>query len=549
MNVSEDTDYLEARAAALHTLRSARRKNRIKHVDLFEAFYKAYVSAILGGIALYAIAGWLGDDPVSQHGLQTLRDDGAGYLGVFVALLVAVGLRSASRGGPLAFEIADIRHVMLAPVDRRDSLRSAAWRSMRHTLFVGATVGAAAGVIATRRLDEPVLWIGCGVLFGFLAAAVAYGVAMVASGFRLKSWLCDVIALLCLGWAGADAITGLITSPFSCIGDVALWPVEFQAFGLAGVSIALAAVVAGVFTVEGMSLEAAERRSKLVGQLRFAATMQDVRTVMLLQRQLAQQHLRVRPWVRLPRAKVRSAAGNLVFMRRSTNSLLRWPLVRIVRLFALIGVAAASVVGVWAGTSPLVVVAGVALWIAAIDLLEPLAQDTDHPDRLASAPVVEGIAHMRHLIVPGLVLGILTFGASIPLLIAAPSEMAGVFMPQIFPIVVLALGGAALVVSRPPYVGGGANALMPEIAGVGMFLRMVVPPLLPVIGLLPIAIARAEWFETHNAAQANDAIGFVSAMSLAFATWSILWIRYQQAMRDAFANAGAQAASKKEEQK
>ena len=35
-----------------------------------------------------------------------------------------------------------------------------------------------------------------------------------------------------------------------------------------------------------MSPEAAERRSSLVGQIRFAATLQDVRTVIVLRRQL-----------------------------------------------------------------------------------------------------------------------------------------------------------------------------------------------------------------------------------------------------------------------
>ena len=44
---------------------------------------------------------------------------------------VAVGLRSGSRGGPLALERAEVRHVLLAPVDRTTALRAPAIRQLR----------------------------------------------------------------------------------------------------------------------------------------------------------------------------------------------------------------------------------------------------------------------------------------------------------------------------------------------------------------------------------------------------------------------------------
>ena len=52
----------------------------------------------------------------------------------------------------------------------------------------------------------------------------------------------------------------------------------------AAVGLAAVAVVAGLQLIGGVSIERLERRSRLVGQVRFAATLQDVRTVLVLRR-------------------------------------------------------------------------------------------------------------------------------------------------------------------------------------------------------------------------------------------------------------------------
>ena len=57
------------------------------------------------------------------------------------AFAVALGLRSGSRGGPLALERADVRHVLLAPVDRTTALRAPAIRQLRFLGFVGIVAG------------------------------------------------------------------------------------------------------------------------------------------------------------------------------------------------------------------------------------------------------------------------------------------------------------------------------------------------------------------------------------------------------------------------
>src|SRR4051794_18679512 len=113
----------------------------------------------------------------------------------------------------------------------------------------------------------------------------------------------------------------------------------------------------------------ATRRASLAGQLRFAATLQDIRTVIVLRRQLAQERPRTRPWIRL---KARQRARWPVW-RRAWHGILRWPLARVVRLTILSAVAGACLVAAWRGTTPLIVLAGLALFVASLDAVEPLS--------------------------------------------------------------------------------------------------------------------------------------------------------------------------------
>ena len=107
-------------------------------------------------------------------------------LGVVVAVAILIGLRSGARGGPLAIEPADARHVLLAPIDRALALRGPALRQLRFAAFVAVVVGAIGGQLAVRRLgDEPLLWVGCGALFALVTLGLAQGAALVAGGRRL----------------------------------------------------------------------------------------------------------------------------------------------------------------------------------------------------------------------------------------------------------------------------------------------------------------------------------------------------------------------------
>ena len=531
---------------AVANLRSARRKNRIQRLDAFDAFYKAYVTALFGAAGVYAAAGAFGDALLTSSEQHAVRVDGPGWIGLLVAFAVAIGLRSGGRGGPLAFERADVRHVLLAPVDRRLSIRRPALRQLRYTVFLGATVGAAAGVVAMRRMpDRPAEWLATGALFGVGLTLIAFGSAMVAGGYRIRPWMADVLALVAFGWSAVDIAFSKATSPMTFLGQVLVWPMSFRLTAFIGLSIALLMSVWGAGVVNRSSIEAAERRSRLVGQLRFAATLQDVRTVMVLQRQLAQEHLRQRPWIRLrPRRSIGVKAGRVqrrVFIRRALQGMLRWPFMRLVRLFVFAGVAAASVAGVWAGTGPLILVAGLAMWLAALDLCEPLAQEVDHPDRSKSMASSRGVVLVNQLYVPFVALVLLGVLASVPILVFGNDRIVAAFWPLYILVAGCALGGASMTINaQPPAAASMVDT--PETASLKFVWRVLVPPAIAVAGFLPLIPAHNSWMHHRDLQLMVQDSNLAVAVGIGLMVVSLTSLRYADDFRAAMAGATGKSA-------
>ncbi len=245
-----------------------------------------------------------------------------------------------------------------------------------------------------------------------------------------------------------------------------------------------------------MSLEAAEHRGRMAAQLRFALSLQDLRAVILLRRRLAAEEPRARPWVRL-----RARRGGLLkrwrhgpgaaMRRRGLHSLLRWPATRILRVVALGIVAGFAAGGAWNGTTPLVMVAGVALFVAALDALEPLAQEWDHPTRRDSFPIMPGRIATSSLLVPTLALAAVTT-IGVVLAIAVLDVPAGPMIIAIIPATAAAVaGGTASLVLEPV----SAAELMsrypvPEAAGPVLVARLGFAPGLAISGWLALLAGR-----------------------------------------------------------
>ncbi len=317
---------------ALVEWRRIRRQKRVADVHWIDALYQAYLTALIGGIVVLAISGQVGDGQLSPSEVARLLQNAHAWLGGLAALAIAFGLRSGSRGGPVALERADVRHVLLSPVDRTSAMRAPVLRQLRFMVFVGIVVGGIAGNLAAQRMPgETAAWIGTGALVGLTLVGLAIGTALVANGLHVPRWAATLLAVVLVVLAVLHGAAVVSLSPTEVFGRLMLWPQHFDALGF--IPVVVAAVLVGVgFTLVGnVRLEDAERRSTLVGQLRFAATLQDLRTVIVLRRQLAMELPRVRPWIRV-RVK---GTGHLPVFVRGLRGVLRWPAARMARMVLL----------------------------------------------------------------------------------------------------------------------------------------------------------------------------------------------------------------------
>ena len=249
------------------------------------------------------------------------------------------------------------------------------------SLFVGSIVGAIGGVLAAHRFpDRARRGPPCGALFG-----------LTHRGTRLRRCADRVERDSCRRGSARWSAVGLVAWPRRR----RRWPPAARPAPCSAASRCgrcsstrsvdpdrrrrRAASRSGCTLVGDVSVEAAERRSTLVGQLRFAATLQDIRTVIVLRRQLAMELPRLQPWIRAPGAGARTGsrsgraacAGSSVGRRRGwRGSSCSGPSPGFAARGRVVGHARRS------SSSP-----GLALFIAALDAVEPLAQEIDHPSR------------------------------------------------------------------------------------------------------------------------------------------------------------------------
>lgn len=482
----------------LEELRRVRRRRRVADIHWVDALYRVYVAALMGTIAVALATGAVGDTALTDAQVDDVTRHGPAVIGLLAALAVGVGLRSGSRGGPLAVEPGDVRYVLLAPLDRAVALRGPALRQLRTGLFVALLAGAAIGRLADPRFPEPApAWIASGAVAGAVLAVLSLGAAMVASGRRIRRSAANLVAGVLVAWSALDVAgaeiggTPVPASPGRAIGWLALAPLDLHVAAAGAVLAAVLVAVLGVRGVAGISIEAAERRTALVGQLRFAATLQDVRTVLVLRRQLAADQPRDRPWIRWKRQPNR-----LPSWRRSWNGLLRFPATRVIRITLMAIAAGMALRGAWAGTAPLVAVAGLAAWVAGLDVVEPLAQEVDHPSRRTLYREPEGDVYVRLVgasAVVTVVLGLITAAVA-----AAPGDGQVPLVAALVAGVATALTGMAgaviNVISGAPSQSGSASQLTmiaPEVAGTKTVVRTALPLVVAAVGALPLLIVEA----------------------------------------------------------
>lgn len=505
-------------------LRRARRRQRVAAIHWVDAMYQVYITGVVAIIALLTLSSVIGDEKVEPGTVADVIRHGPAVLGALAAIAIFTGLRSGSRGGPIALEAPDVRHVLLAPIDRGVALQGPALRQLRFLTFVGLAVGAGVGQLALRRLPgNGLAWMAWSALFGAVVLWIYFGSALMASGLRVPRWLATVVGGLLVVWSVLDvleSVDGLPAAPTTTIGQLPLWPLETNLWGLVGPVLALLLVGVGLAVASGVSLEAAERRTNLVGQLRFAVTLQDLRTVLVLRRQLAQERPKSRPWI----PALRKGPVRFPVFRRGVRSVMRWPLSRILRVVALAVVAGFALRGVWTGTTPLLAVAGIALWIAALDAAEPLGQEVDHPGRTDGFPIERSRLHLAHLPLIGIV-SVLTglIAAAVAAVPVGDSVPVGVAVVTAVAAGLLAGAGAVVsVIQGAPDAVDVLSMSAPEIAGSRTVVRTAWPPVLAIVGTLPMLAGRAAEQGVSDpppAAAAGQALGGILVLVVLFVGW------------------------------
>ncbi len=476
------------RFTALRELRRARKANRLQGLPWGETLYRVYLIVIGVGGVVWWLATVLGERQVSAVTVSDVRRVGPSVVGAILAVLVGNALRSGARGAALTIEPADVAHVLQAPLARARVLRRPAVHTLRRGVSSGFVLGAAVGPLTAPFLPGgPGRWTmltgALGAVFGLALSALA----LVASGRRLHPRVALVVSIALLGWSVADIARGSITSPLSFAGSAFLRPLpdapDAAPVSTVGVIVAAFVLLAlAVVGLGGVGVEAAERRARLISQLRFAVSTQDLRGVVLLRRQLASERARRRPWFRV---RGQDGPGRAVVVR-SLRSLARWPIARIARVVVLALAAGALLRLAYEGALPLVLLSALCFFVIGLDLVEPLAQDADRPDLLKSLPRHRGRMANRQLIVPSAVAALIGFVSG------AAAIFTGVFTgstvgPNVETALALvftsvcgavlgAFGGAVNVAQGPPSLSTMLST--PEFA----FLRTALPVILTVIG-------------------------------------------------------------------
>ncbi|MEA3018598.1 MAG: hypothetical protein QOI47_122 [Actinomycetota bacterium] len=502
---------------ALDDLNQARRARRTEDIDWFEQLYRAYVTVILTGLGVIYATTIIGDARVSRHTLARVAEHGPAVIGLACLAALFAGARSGARGGPMALEAPFVQHVLLSPIDRDRALRLPARRLLRQAVLLGATVGALAGLVAGQRLPVRMIGLMAGAAgAGAATAAGTIGVAMLFSGRRLSMWLADLAVVPLAGLAAADVARQTSWSPTTWLGRLALAGVRAEtAPSAAAVVMAAALALGGLAVVGRTSIEASLRRAGLVSGIKFAVNSQDVRTFVLLQRRLAQDHARATPWVRIRRG------SNHPAWRRGWQGLLRLPARRLARMGVLAAVSIAACAGVWRGTTVLIVVAGLALHAVALDAVEPVAQELDRPTRWGSFPHLPGRLLLLLLTAPVALLAIVAIALVGGVAAVSSGEIAGVVAIVALSACISSIVGGAATIATPAFQPSAVTALTPpEAAGMTLVFRMLWPVVVTTLGFTPLLVARAAAQRGDPpAAAALGVIGFLAIPVVAAATW------------------------------
>ncbi len=531
---------------ALRDLRRTRQRRRLGDTEWFDVAYRVYLFALVGMIAVVlasdATRGVIGDDVTTGD----LIERGPSVLGIVVVAAGALGVRSGANGGPVSIEVADVTHLLLAPVGRRRVMLRPVAQRIRSSMFaVALPCGVLGQFVAREVAGSRAAWAAAGATFGALVGAVFAASAVLSHTLRLPRWGATVVGATALGWQSVaawatwtDADTALRIGPANGAGSLALWGIRQRSADAVAVAVVAAAIGAALLLGGRFRIEPLVRRGRLVSQLRFAATVQDLRTVVLLRRQLRAETLRSTPWGGRPSTPVRGRATRpaasatsvrTMLWRRGLRSLRRLPAARVGRIAGLAG--AAGICGSLAANSSLLFLIGllVSLFLLGMESIEPLSQEIDRPDLTDSLPIDRGHLFAHHLVAPAALLAAAGVVAAAAATALHPSQAAAAFAIALPTMWAGALGPAiGAVLDAPPPLAVADTTLLgaprdvdvsfvpPEFAGFSTAFSTFMPLIISALGLLPVVAMRAD-------PTAASALRVATGLALVFA-FAIVWI-------------------------
>ncbi|WP_420451833.1 hypothetical protein [Ilumatobacter sp.] len=587
--VSDATSDATSDAATLAELRRTRRERRLGDTEWFDVLYRVYLFALVGSVAVVyasdAIAGVLDDE------LATADVVGRGptIAGVVAAVALATGLRSGADGGPISIEAADIDHLLLSPLDRRRVMARPLVQRMRSISFaLGLAIAVVAQFVAREIAGSRAAWAASGALFGAVLGAMFVGSAVVAHALRLPRAAATASGGVVVAWQAAVAwrtwtgdargIEG--AGPTDLVGSVLFWGIRQRALDVVALGAIVAVVGVALALAGRLRLEPLERRGQLVSQLRFAATVQDIRTVVALRRQLSAESVRRRPWFGIgladgarraggaspphrtrsadarPRAVRRtrtstSAVAPAVVWRRGATSIARLPLGRLVRIGAIAAIGGAAASLAVSESALLAVVVVGAAFLVGLEAAEPLAQEVDRPDLAEALPIDRGWLFAHHLVAPAALVALAGLVGAVAAAAVHPSHAAGAFALAIPVAWTGAIGSVVTTVRDAPEPlavsstnlmgaerGAETSLAPPEFAGMSNAVTGAVPIVLSATAALPVLTMR---LDASSSTIVRSWIG--AALALAMLVW---WIvrrdRWAVSVRRFFAAGRAEAA-------
>ena len=567
------SEHVETDTAVLRDLRRVRRERRLGDTEWFDVLYRVYLFALVGTIAVVfasdSVAGLL-DEPIAT---DLILGRGPSIAGVVAVLAFGIGLRNGAEGGPISVESADVRHVLLAPISRTRVLMRPIAQRLRAVAFGLALGLAVLGQLVAREIEgSRAAWAASGALFGALIAAYYVGAAVVAHALRMPRWLATVVSTIVVGWQfltawriwNAEATGWERIGPGNLAGSTLFWGIRERAVDLVAIGAAVVLIGSALALGGRLRLQPLERRGQLVSQLRFAATVQDIRTVVLLRRQLSAESVRSTPWfgrrrpnrargaepLQRPATRPTRSPGPVVrrlptyVWQRGVAGIRRLPLSRLLRMSALaaIGGIAASLT-VTSSWLFLILVVG-ASFLLGLEALEPLAQEVDRPDLTDGFPEPRGWLYAHHLLAPAALLATVAMIGAIAATLVERDHAAAAFALAVPIAWAGAIGGVVTTVRDAPDPPALANTTltgaqrdvenpfsMPEFAGFSNVGTGALPIVLSAIAAGPVAAMRVQ----PDAATVGRSVVGVALCLVVMTFWVVRRDRWSASIREFFA--------------